>query len=142
MSLMNELVKVYDDNAHLAGVHDVEETGAILAPIGHFIQTAQIEITINENGDFVHADVIPKEDQNTLMPCTQDSASRTSNLCAHPLCNQIRYIARDAVEYAGGDKRDTDGKTAYELFVEILSLWVDYDRNPKFGCCSKVCSVA
>ena len=134
MSLMDELVKVYDDNAHLAGVHDVEEANSILAPVGHFIQTAQIEITVNENGEFVHADVIPKEYQNTLMPCTQDSASRTSNLCAHTLCNQIRYIARDAVGYTGGSKVDkSSGKTAYELFIEILSLWVDYDRNPKLA---------
>ena len=134
MNWFEALVAAYDDNAHLVGVHDVEGSRAVLAPIGHFIQNAPIEITLDESGNLLHADVVAKAEQPTLMPCTQASASRTSGLVAHPLCNQLRYVARDAEKYQPSKEKKSKGdkpKTAYELFVDILSSWVAFDPNPK-----------
>lgn len=95
MSWIVQLVNTYDANASLAGKPDVDGSKAVLPPIGHIIQNAQIEITVDGEGNFVQARALSKEEQPTLMPCTPDSASRTSSPSPHPLHDRLNYIARD-----------------------------------------------
>lgn len=47
MSWIAQLVKTYDANAALAGKPAVDGSKAVLPPIGHIIQNAQIEITVD-----------------------------------------------------------------------------------------------
>ena len=70
MSWIAQLVKTYDVNASLAGKPGVEGSKAVLPPIGHIIQNAQIEITVDGEGNFVQAIPISKDQQPTLMPST------------------------------------------------------------------------
>ena len=80
-----------------------------LTPIDHVEQQAHVEIVLDEEGTFVRASVIAKE--NTLIPATERSAGRTSKPVAHPLCDKLRYVAADY---------DSDD---HHLYVDQLRAW-------------------
>lgn len=126
MSWISQLVKTYDVNASLAGKPGVEGSKAVLPPIGHIIQNAQIEITVDGEGNFVQASPISKDQQPTLMPSTPDSASRTSSPSPHPLHDRLNYIARDYDLYSEkkAKKGGKEEKHPYTLYVELLGKWV------------------
>ena len=137
MSWMMELVKTYDTHADLVGKADVEGSKGVLTPICHVTKEAQIEITINGKGEFIHARVLSQAEQSTLMPCTPASEVRTSNHTPHPLHDQLNYIARDYELYdekqvKKNKKNDTEEKSPYALYVELLGKWVYSPySNPK-----------
>jgi len=114
MSWVEELVKTYDANEALAGRTDVEGSKAVLPPIGHIVQNAQIEIHIDMTGNFMGARVIAKDNQPTLIPCTPDSASRTSKPSPHPLAEHLEFIARDyePMNQAGA----SSGESLYQMY--------------------------
>ena len=129
MSWMEQLVQTYDENEHFAGRDDVDGMKAMLPPVGHIIQNAQIEITLSEEGELIRAEVIPKEYRSTLIPCTPDSASRTSSPSPHPLHDNLSYIARDYYDYV---KKPPRGETMpYLLYKNLLGTWVASSNNPK-----------
>lgn len=121
MSWMQDLVTAYDENEKFAG----KTNGGfkfLLPPVGHIIQNAQIELTLNENGDFFDARVLEdKQEQATLIPCTPDSASRTNAPSPHPLHDNLSYIARDYGEFAPKVKGN-----AHEDYVNLLRKWVEF----------------
>ena len=83
MSWLQELVKTYDNNAHLAGRDDVTGMKYMLPPVGHIVQNAQIEVTLDGKGKLLYASVLPKkpkEAQQTLIPCTMAKSHHTSNM--------------------------------------------------------------
>ena len=121
MSWMEQLVQTYDENERFVGKTGLQGTNAILAPIGHIIVKAKISITLNRNGDLYGSPtVVPKTDADTLIPCTPESASRTSGLSPHPLHDKLQYIARDYENYAKEHKKRSVNPESllYELFVE------------------------
>ncbi len=91
-----------------------------LLPISHSTQNAQIEVTINSDGEFVDSQVVTKEDTVTLIPVTEKSASRSSGSAPHPLCDKLQYLAGDYTKY-GGDK----GGKYYTDYVNQLKEWND-----------------
>ena len=99
MSWMDQLVQTYDENARFAGRDGIDGMKAMLPPVGHIIQNAQIELTLSADGELIRAEVIPKECRATLIPCTPDSASRTSSPSPHPLHDNLSYIARAYYDY-------------------------------------------
>lgn len=126
MSWIAQLVNTYDVNASLAGKPGVEGSKAVLPPIGHIIQNAQIEITVDGEGNFVQARALSKAEQPTLMPSTPDSASRTSSPSPHPLHDKLVYVARDYDLYSEkkAKKGGKEEKHPYTLYVELLGKWV------------------
>lgn len=50
-----------------------------LLPISHTTQQAHIEIVIDGSGNFRRASVVSKEDQTTLIPCTEESGGRAGS---------------------------------------------------------------
>ena len=76
---------------HLAGV---EKEGQIetLAPVGHIIAKASVQITIDSDGNFVFAAAV---DKKIPIPATEDSSGRTSSPAPHVLCDKIKYICPD-----------------------------------------------
>ena len=72
MSWTNELYQLYDQ---FAGKED-SVSNAYLLPIAHSTQNAQIEISIDGEGNFQSARKIPKEDASTVIPVTEDSATQ------------------------------------------------------------------
>lgn len=109
MGLLQKACETYDAMAHRAGiVYDGEKEP--LAPISHIMARAQIEITLDQNGVFLSARAVAKEEPKIIIPVTEESAGRTSAPCAHPLCDQLGYVSPyDEKKYA--------------LYMEELSNW-------------------
>ncbi len=92
--------KLYDTYERCAG-SNLPDAKALL-PIAHTTQQAHIEIVIDGEGNFRRAMVIPKDDQETLIPCTEDSAGRAGiKPATHPLCDNLQYVAKDFRTYGG-----------------------------------------
>ena len=64
MSWANELYKVYE----LAVGTEAAGGENPLLPVSHSTANAQIEITIDENGDLVSASAVSKENAVTIIP--------------------------------------------------------------------------
>lgn len=107
MGLMQKALETYDAMEGLAGIY--EEGKEPLAPIGHIVTKAQIEITIDADGRFVEAKAAEKE-QKIIIPVTEKSAGRTNNPPPHPLCEQGTFLL------------DKNGKG--KQYIEQLSPWV------------------
>lgn len=109
MGLLQRAIETYDANTALIGVYrDGHEP---LAPIGHILTSANIEITLNAQGEFLSArKVNNKEEPKILIPVTEESSGRTSGLAAHPLCDQLKYVANT-------------NKEAHELYLTALRKW-------------------
>ena len=108
MGLLQKAIETYDAMEGLAGVY--EEGREPLAPVGHIVTRAQIEVTITAEGQFVGARAADRE-QKIIIPVTEDSAGRTSAPAAHPLCEQLGYLSG----------RDAD---KLQLYLEGLEKWV------------------
>lgn len=96
MSLLQKAVETYDAHASLAGkVESASYAGADgkavkacqpLAPIGHIITSADIEITLDGEGHFCQARAVDRKEPKIIIPVTEDSAGRTSTPgCPSPL---------------------------------------------------------
>ncbi len=122
MSWINELFQTYVRcyGANLPG-------DARLMPICHTKQNAQIEVTIDSDGNFRRASII-HTDNATLIPCTEESASREgSRPSSHPLCDKLQYLAGDFAEF-GGEVTSGFSKTPLQPFTDYcegLQEWVD-----------------
>lgn len=112
MGLLQRAIETYDASAALAGVY--REGHEPLAPISHIIANAHIEISLNKQGEFRGAKLLDKKDGRTIIPVTEKSGGRTSGLVAHPLCDQIKYVA-------------PDDKKAHGLYLRELCAWEESD---------------
>ena len=88
-----------------------------LLPLCVTTQKAHIEISIDSNGMFVGAKIIPKKYSTTIVPCTEDSSGRTIAISPHPLHDKLQYVAGDYVEYGGSKKH------GYREYIELISKW-------------------
>ena len=131
MSWMEQLVQTYNENEQFAGKVGAAGMKALLPPVGHIVQNALIEMTLSGDGRLIHAEVVSdKGQQPTLIPCTPDSASRTSSPSPHPLHDNLSYIARDYHAFVPAKKKDR--KSAYEQYAELLGAWAQSeDAEPK-----------
>lgn len=109
MGLLQKACETYDAMAHLAGV-EIEDRET-LAPISHIMVRAQIEITLDQGGNFVTARVVDKNEPKIAIPVTEESAGRTSAPCPHPLCDQLGYLAPNTPTKEG-------------LYLKGLAEWV------------------
>ena len=112
MGLLLKAVETYDANADLVGVYQAGRDP--LAPIGHILTNAGIEITLNAQGVFLSARRVEKSEPKILIPVTEDSSGRTSGLAAHPLCDQLKYIS-------------CTNEKAHTLYLQTLHAWM---RSP------------
>lgn len=122
MSWLLNLYETYESNLDQVGViekkyNDEEFT---LLPISHTTQTAHIEVEITEDGEFHSAGVIDKGDGNTLIPCTEESASRAgAKIAPYPLHDKLSYVAGDFVAYGGAVKKEEP----YTYYIKQLEGW-------------------
>lgn len=125
MSWLYNLYQTYQSNLSRIGViekthYDKEYT---LIPISHTTQNAHIEVNITEEGAFHSAIVIDKSDANTLIPCTEDSASRAgSKVAPYPLHDKLSYVAGDFVAYGGNIKSN---KETFSSYINQLKEWTE-----------------
>lgn len=64
-----------------------------LVPISHQIVNSDIEITLDGEGNLLNAALTDKSKAAIIIPVTEQSAGRVGETsCAHPLCDQIRFL--------------------------------------------------
>lgn len=99
MSWMKSLYDTYENASKIESINKNNE----LLKIAHSRQNAQIELTINKDGNFVNAQFVPKDEADTVIHVTESSASRSSGSAPHPLFDKLKYIAGDYEMYTGID---------------------------------------
>ena len=104
LSWVNDLYITYENNEE--EVAKDLSAKAILLPVAHSTQNAQIEIVVSEEGEFVRAHRVDKGDAITIIPVTEDSASRGNGNNPHYLEDKLEYIAGDYEQYTGTDNTD------------------------------------
>lgn len=118
MAWLKTLADTYDVHCELAGV--IKNDQPVLLPISHSTFNAQIEVTIDEDGNFISAKKLEKgSDIVTIIPVTEDSAARSSGIAPHPLCDKLCYLAGDYAAYTGDKKKEG----CYEAYMEQLDDW-------------------
>lgn len=89
-----------------------------LVPICHHSEIAHIEITIDQGGNLLEADLVKGKNPITIVPCTEDSASKSNNPQPHPLSEKLQYVAGDFLQYGGKAKKDL-----FSIYENQLAEW-------------------
>lgn len=122
MNWMQQLEKVYDNNIKQVGEFEERHQQRItLLPVSHVMQSAQIEILLSPEGDFIEAKVVNKEHARTIVPVTLASANRTSASAPHFLHDKLAYVAGDYVAFGGNEKR----ATYYNDYMNQMQQWIN-----------------
>lgn len=126
MAWLKTLADTYDVYSEQAGV--IKNDQPVLLPLSHSTFNAQIEVTLDEDGNFTGSKKLDKgPDVVTIIPVTEDSASRGNGNFPHPLCDKLCYVAGDYVLYTGDQKK----KEYYESYMEQLQDWAESeDTHP------------
>lgn len=127
MSWMTALCELYDRNANIAGKQFVDEKGksTVLLPIAHITQAAQIEVVLSQNGEFLSARTLEKSENSTIVPATEGSSSRTSKPCPHPLCDKLKYVAKDYANYLDCKDKEKEKyiNECFNPYLQQLNEW-------------------
>ncbi len=120
MGLLQKAVETYDAMSYRAGkMYEGEREP--LAPISHIMARAQIEITLDQDGNFLFAREVDKGAPKIIIPATEESAGRTIKAAEqpHPLCDYLRYLlSYNTLEYG--------------CYIKQLSAWADSEfSTPK-----------
>lgn len=127
MSWIQNLSDTYDQCQSMVGKNDGGKNNAILMPLFHLQLNAQIEIYINEKGCFIRAEEVPEDEQATICPVSEDSASRSSGITPMPLFDKLSYLAGDYDCYSQ-DKKSK--RSHFDAYINQLQKWV----NSEFSC--------
>ena len=116
MSWVNELIDLYEINSDKIGVIEYRrDMPYVLLPPFHTTVTAQITVTIDQDGNFINAELVDLNDKLTIIPVTEKSGSRTAGKEPHPLCDNLRYLAGDYTKYY------KDDGICHELYISQLN---------------------
>ncbi|WP_279288502.1 type I-C CRISPR-associated protein Cas8c/Csd1 [Clostridium algidicarnis] len=99
MSWIQKLYDTYENCRSEVGIPGTDERRITLLPIAHSTQNAQIEVVINGYGEFLRARALDKGEVVTIIPVTEDSATRGNGIVPHPLCDKLQYVAGDYTIY-------------------------------------------
>ncbi|TAL16519.1 type I-C CRISPR-associated protein Cas8c/Csd1 [bacterium] len=136
MSWIEKLYQTYENNTGAIGDRNDKIP---LLPICHTTQKAHITITIDADGNFLGASVVPKTDSRTIIPATEESAGRSGKKPAcFPLCDKLQYLAGDFIEFGGEVTSGFANKPEepYENYKKLLSGWCTSGYSHQ-----KVCAV-
>ncbi len=126
VSWTDELYKIYEFNSD----REFGENEPVMLPVAHSTANAQIEITIDLEGNFKGAKTVEKSDAVTVIPATEDSATRSSGICAMPFADKLIYIAGDYSTYADGKKADNSGH--FTNYMNQLRKWMAGEYSHPF----------
>lgn len=119
MGLLQKAVETYEYHYEYAAAN--HKDSVMMAPVGHIVTRAELEITLDMDGKFVSASAVDKSEPKIIIPATESSAGRTSAPCAHPLCEQLGYLL-------------PENEPKYRLYVEQLSAWASSQySHPKLA---------
>ncbi|MHB8063582.1 MAG: type I-C CRISPR-associated protein Cas8c/Csd1 [Ruminiclostridium sp.] len=117
---MKMLYDTYENCISEVGNQRTDEKTPLL-PIAHSTQNAQLEVIIDGDGNFKRAIALDKNDVITIIPVTEDSASRSSGIAPHPLCDKLQYVAGDFSDFV--DKKNSE--EYYIKYIKQLEDWCD-----------------
>lgn len=118
MSWMEQLYKTYENNI---GKHTQDDV--VLAPLAHIYKKAQIEVSLDMNGDFYGAYVLDNKENAILIPVTEASLARTSSTKApHALSDTLSYLAGDFTNYCKTKLKNTV-EEKYQIYIKQLKEW-------------------
>lgn len=135
MSWLEKCYETYENCQQEIGIQKFQAEGdkrsyVPLLPVAHTTQLVNIEVELDQNGNFQDARLLAKDEQTTIIPCTEESSARTSGIVPHPLVDKLQYIAADYPAY-GGTK-----KSGWNLYHTQLQDWCS---SPYVD--AKVCAV-
>ncbi|GAB6153868.1 hypothetical protein JCM17380_26180 [Desulfosporosinus burensis] len=134
MSWIQKLYETYENCSFMIG-NGANEADIPLLPICHTTQMAQVEMVVDQDGNFKRARVVPKNEARTIIPCTEGSGGRAGiKPVNHPLCDKIQYLAGDFIAYGGivTTGYTKDPKKPYEMYTEDLKNWCKSEHtHPK-----------
>jgi len=127
LSWIQKLYDTYENCRSEVGVMGTDGRTPLL-PIAHSTQNAQLEIVLNGDGEFLRARALDKDEAVTIIPVTEDSATRSSGISPHPLCDKLQYVAGDYTNYVTKKK----GEEFYNKYIGQLENWCNSPyRNRK-----------
>ncbi len=127
MSWMSQFYATYEKAMEYGS-----DIGAAMTPIAHMNVNAQLEVTLNLQGVFLGARSIPREDAVTLIPVTEASASRSSGIAPHALCDNLSYVAGDFEVYSRERGKKNGPRARFDKYMDGLKKWAESDRpHPK-----------
>ena len=126
MSWTEELYKIYEYNSG----REFDDGEPVMLPVAHSTANAQIELTIDLDGEFVDAKTVDKADAVTVIPATESSATRTSGVSAMPYADKLIYIAGDYSNYANG--RKTDNSAYHSDYMDQLKNWMTSEYSHEY----------
>src|SRR5690625_4259120 len=126
MSWLASLYKTYENNRSVVRKvrKNIFENEYTLLPITHKTQTAHIEVTVTDDGDFHSAEIIERGKGNTLIPATEAASNRAgigANTRPYPLHDKISFVAGDFINYAGKIRNEEP----YQYYIQQLTDWVE-----------------
>jgi CRISPR-associated protein Csd1 len=127
---LKNLYETYENNHHLIGEFEINKIDQeyALIPVSHTTQSAQIEVSLDNNGNFISAKVVDKNDASTIIPCTEASANRTSAPVPHPLHDKLVYVAGDYIKYGGIVKK---GNPHADFMNQLMKWCTSEFAHPK-----------
>lgn len=127
MSWMNQLYKTYEAN-----IGKQVDYGVSLCPIAHMNANAQLEVYISDEGEFISAVEVEKDNAVTLIPVTEASSGRSSGIAPHTLCDTLSYVAGDFSQYCSNEKEKKRLQEKYERYITNLKEWSNSEyTHPK-----------
>ena len=112
MSWMRALYDTYDNL-------ELQEKEGLLK-IAHSTQKAHLEVQLSKDGKMIAVSFLPVKDSDTVIPVTEESASRSSGAAPHPLFDKIKYLAGDYELYTGESNEEH-----HQKYMENLKKWCD-----------------
>lgn len=134
MNWVSSLCALYDANTERVGKAERwKKKTLVLFPVGYDTMEAQIEIHIDQEGNYLGARILEKDEAETLVPYPE---SRTSGIKSLPLFDSLAYIAGDLLEavnfYFPDVKNEKERqnkrarlKGAFPLYLAGLKAWCD-----------------
>lgn len=113
MTWLQALSESYDNYS----IHIGKEEKVPLVPIFHTTQNADIEIILNTEGEIQKSRLI-EDNKVTVIPCTEESSSRTSGKTPHPLCDRLEYVAGDYEKFF-----NLETNSFYQAYLKLLGQW-------------------
>ncbi|MDD6947148.1 MAG: type I-C CRISPR-associated protein Cas8c/Csd1, partial [Ruminococcus callidus] len=115
MSWLSYCYKTYQNSVSEIGK---QQPGKVpLLPVAHTTQQVNIEVELDKDGNFQYAGLLAQDQRTTIIPCTEKSSARTSDVVPHPLVDKLQYIAADYPTF-GGSK-----KSGWPLYHKQLQAW-------------------
>ena len=88
---MSWISDCYETYQHCLSEVGKQEHGKVpLLPISHTTQLVNIEIALDRDGTFCSARLLAPDEYTTIIPCTESSSARTSNVVPHPLVDKLQ----------------------------------------------------